>query len=130
MMKTSLNAAADKFERAAWRRRCDADEACWEAQIRKMAGHVAEESRRPVSSGTAPIRTALEVAGGVTRRDALILPRTLPTFSGDENENLVCGKCGDIIGLRISPVTARREHPEGERLVVRCTCGALNVLSR
>ena len=128
-MKTSLNAAADKFERAAWRRRCDADEACWEAQIRTMAGRAAEESRRPASSRTALLRTALEVAGGVTRRDALLMPRTLPTFSGDENEDLVCGKCGDVIGFRISPVTARREHPEGERLVVRCTCGALNVLS-
>jgi hypothetical protein len=42
----------------------------------------------------------------------------------------VCGKCGDVIGSRISPATARREHPEGERLVVRCTCGALNLLSR
>jgi hypothetical protein len=130
MMKTSLNAAADRFDRAAWRRRCDADEARWEAQIRKMAGHKAAESPPPVSSGPAPIRTALIVAGGVTRRDALILPRTLPTFSGDENEDLVCGKCGDVIGLGISPVTARREHPEGERLMVRCTCGALNLLSR
>jgi hypothetical protein len=129
-MKTSINAAADQIERAAWRRRSDADEARWEAQIRKMASHAAEEPRPPVSHGPVPIRTALEVAGGVTRRDALIMPRTLPTFSGDENENLVCGKCGDIIGFGISPVTARREHPEGERLVVRCTCGALNVLSR
>lgn len=130
MMKTFLNAAADRFERAAWRRRCDADEARWEAQIRRMAGQAAEESRPPVSSSPAPIRTALELAGAVTRRDALIMPRTLPTFSGDENEDLVCGKCGDVIGIRISPVTARREHPEGERLVVRCTCGALNLLSR
>jgi hypothetical protein len=129
-MKTSINAAADQIERAAWRRRSDADEARWEAQIRKMAGHAAEEPGPPVSRGPVPIRTALEVAGGVTRRDALIMPRSLPTFSGHENEDLVCGKCGDVIGLRISPVTARREHPEGERLVVRCTCGALNVLSR
>ncbi|MEA2998933.1 MAG: hypothetical protein QOK17_766 [Sphingomonadales bacterium] len=129
-MKTSINAAADQIERAAWRRCSDAEEARWEAQIRKMAGHAAEETRSPVSRGPAPSRTALEVAGGVTRRDALIIPRTLPTFSGDENENLVCGKCGDVIGFRISPATARREHPEGERLVVRCTCGALNLLSR
>jgi hypothetical protein len=129
-MKTPLNSAAEKFERAAWRRACAADEARWESQIRKMAGHAAEESRPPVSRGPAPMRTALEVALSVTRRDALIMPRTLPGFSGDENENLVCGKCGDVIGLRISPVTARREHPEGERLVVRCTCSALNLLSR
>jgi hypothetical protein len=130
MMKTSLNPAADKFEQSAWRRRCDADEARWEAQIRKMTGRAAEELKSSVASGPAPIRTALEVAIGVTRRDALIMPRTLPTFSGDENEDLVCGTCGDVIGFRISPVTARREHPEGERLVVRCTCGALNLLSR
>ncbi|MEA3051445.1 MAG: hypothetical protein QOG72_348 [Sphingomonadales bacterium] len=129
-MKTSPNAAADRFEQAAWRRRCDADEAHWESQIRKMAGHAAEESRPSATGGSAAIRTALEVAAGVTRRDALFMPRTLPTFSGHENEDLVCGKCGDVIGFRISPVTARREHPEGERLVVRCTCGALNVLSR
>jgi hypothetical protein len=129
-MKTPRNAAAEKFERAAWQRACAADEARWEAQIRRMAGHAAEGSMPPVSRGPAPIRTALEVAGGVTRRDVLIMPRTLPGFSGEENEDLVCGKCGDVIGLRISPVTARREHPEGERLVVRCTCGALNLLSR
>jgi hypothetical protein len=130
MMKTSLNAAADKSEEAAWRRRCDADEARWEAQIRKTAGRAAEESRLAVGSNSAPIRTALQVADGITRRDALILPRTLPMFRGDENEDLVCGKCGDVIGFRISPVTARRKHPEGERLVVRCTCGALNLLFR
>lgn len=129
-MKTSLNPAVDKFERAAWRRRCDADEARWEAQIRNMAGLAAEESRPLAGNGPAATRTALEVAGGVTRRDALIMPRTLPTFTGNENEDLVCGKCGDVIGFRISPFTARREHPEGERLVVRCTCGVLNVLSR
>jgi hypothetical protein len=128
-MKTSLEAAADKIESAAWRRRCDADEARWETQIRKMAGHAAEETRRPVRSVRAPVRTSLEVANGVTRRDALMIPRTLPTFTGDENEDLVCGKCGDVIGFRISPRTARREHPEGDRLVVRCTCGALNLLS-
>lgn len=130
MMKTSLNAAADKYERAAWRRRCDADEARWEAQIRNMAGHAMEEPRPPAGSGFAAIRTALEVAASVTRRDALFMPRMLPTFRGHENEDLVCGKCEDVIGFRISPVTARREHPEGERLVVRCTCGALNILSR
>lgn len=129
-MKTSVNAAADKFERAAWRRRCDADEARWEAQLRKMAGHAAEEPRPRAGTGQALIRTILEVAVDVTRRDALLMPRMLPTFSGHENEDLVCGKCKDVIGLRISPVTARREHPEGERLVVRCTCGALNILSR
>jgi hypothetical protein len=129
-MKTALNAAADKFERAAWRRGCDADEARWEAQLRKMAGHAAEERRPAASSGPALVRTALQVTAGVTRRDALLMPRVLPTFSGHENEDLVCGKCEDVIGFRISPVTARSEHPEGERLVVRCTCGALNVLAR
>jgi hypothetical protein len=129
-MKTSLNSAADKFERAAWRRASDADDARWEAQIRNMADPAVEESRPPLGRIPAPIRTALEVAAGVTRRDVLIMPRTLPSFSGDENEDLVCGRCGDVIGFRISPVTARRKHPEGERLLVRCTCGALNLLSR
>lgn len=129
MMKTSLNIAADRFEQAAWRRRCDADEARWEAQIRKMAGQGAQESKPTVAARTARVRTALEVAARVTRRDAVLMPRTLPTFSGSENEDLVCGKCADVIGVRISPGTARRAHPEGERLVVRCTCGALNLLS-
>jgi hypothetical protein len=129
MMKTLLKAASDQFERVAWRRACQADEARWEAQIRRMAGRSTKDSEMPVVVRTAPVRTTLEVAADVTRRDALFMPRRLPTFSGIENEDLVCGKCAGVIGFGISSATARRRHPEGERLVVRCICGALNRLA-
>jgi hypothetical protein len=116
------------FARSARQREWDNDQAAWEARLRKIAGRVSDEEKpvRPIS--LAP--TILEPAGRVTRLDALLLPRTLPAFVGTERTDLACVACSGVIGQAITARSARREHPEGDRLVVRCTCGAFNLLAR
>lgn len=112
------------------RREMDEDEARWEARLRQLAARKAP-GHDPAGPVPRPLRkTSLQLASNVTCRDALLLPRSLPSFSGDEPEDFVCGKCFDLIGSRISPRTIRSRNPEGERLVIRCLCGALNLLSR
>ena len=104
-----------------------AQEAQWEAQLRKMASHKAPESR--IFSLPTPVRTLLDVLSGRKRHDTILLPRTLPVITGSETEDLACGKCGNVIAARVSRDSVRGRHPEGDRLVVRCTCRALNLLS-
>jgi hypothetical protein len=50
----------------------------------------------------------LDVVDGVTRYDSLLMPRTLPVATGDEAEDLACGKCGETIALRAGRDTVRR----------------------
>ncbi len=117
----SDNAARLRRERAA-------DEARWEAQLRTMARDRPRE-RAPAAVGMPPpVTKLLDLVNGRSRHDTLLIPRTLPVITGSEPENLACGKCGTVIAARISPQSARRQHPEGDRLVVRCTCRALNLL--
>ena len=129
-MISSPHAQTDTLKRAARQLECRADEARWEAQLRKLAGRQPIADRPVAAPRFALVRTALELATRVSRRDALIIPRTLPAFSGNGIEDLVCGQCSDVIGMGVTLRVARREHPEGDRLVVRCTCGALNLLTR
>jgi hypothetical protein len=126
-MKASFCDLGGALGRAARQRERDEEEAGWEAQLRRMAGD-AKYSEPAIGRLVAPVRMALEIVGGVTRQDSLLLPRTLPVFTGDEHENLVCGKCSEVIGFRTSVPSCRRLHPEGDRVIVRCTCGALNLL--
>jgi hypothetical protein len=126
-MKRSCCDPGEPLGRAAGQRERDEEEAGWEAQLRRMAGRV-KYSEPAIERVVAPVRMALEIVGGVTRRDSLLLPRTLPVFTGDEDEDLVCGKCSKVIGSRTSAPSCRCLHPEGDRVIVRCTCGALNLL--
>ncbi len=104
-----------------------ADEARWEAQLRK-AGRAIPMERQPAIVRGPAVRTMLDVVDGVTRYDSLIIPRALPVTTGSEAEDLACGKCGSAIASRASRDTVRRSYPQGERLVIRCTCRALNVI--
>ena len=115
-------------ERTARRRERDAEEARWEAQLGRMAARRPREVERIVSL-PAPARTALDLVSRVLRHDALLLPRTLPFATGSDGEDLVCGRCGAVIAARLDREAARGRHPEGRRLLVRCTCRALNLLS-
>ena len=116
-------------ERASWQRERDEEEAAWEAQLRRMAKYQTREIEPAAAPAPAPpVRTAMDVVSGRKRHDFLLLPRRLPIVTGSESEDLACGKCGTVIAARTSRETARRRHPEGDRLVVRCTCKALNLL--
>lgn len=132
-MKTSICQPPSSFERAVWRRQEAEDEARWEAQIRRMRKQEAQKPRPPSS---APVQvpvatlasTRLELSARVTRRDTLLIARTLPLLSGSDDEDLLCGQCAVVICARTSRQSARRQHPEAARLLARCTCGALNLL--
>ena len=117
----------DGFARSTRQREWEDDQAAWEARLRKLSGRVAAEER--VAPPVVLEPKLLERAERVTRLDALLIPRSLPALVGSERGDLACAGCSSVIGRAISARTARREHPEGRRLVVRCTCGTLNLLS-
>lgn len=124
------NAEPRSPPKTARQRESDEEEARWEGRLRQLAARQAP-SHDPAGPAARPFRkTSLQLASGVTRRDWLMLPRSLPSFSGTEPEDSVCGKCSGILGSRISPRTIRSRHPEGDRLVIRCVCGALNLIAR
>lgn len=116
-------------ERSARERSWDEDQARWERQLRKLSAPARAKDEAPAIVPLAPARTPLELAASVGPRDALLIPRLLPVLTGSEAEDLLCGKCQLVIGRGISARTARRRHPEGQRLVLRCACGALNLLA-
>jgi hypothetical protein len=111
-------------EGARRRLECAADEARWAAKLRATAKTKAREP----APGAAPVTILLDVVDGMTRYDNLIMPRALPIAVGCEGEDLACGKCGDVIASRAGRDTVRRNYPQGDRVVIRCTCRALNVL--
>lgn len=133
-MQISLSNHCPNFERRGQRPEWNEDQARWEASLRRQSARrtIQAMPNLPVleSAIFAPARTRLEITRRVTRRDALILPRALPAFEGQAHEDLMCGGCDAVIGSRISLRLARRAHPEGDRLIVRCLCGTNNLLSR
>jgi hypothetical protein len=104
------------------------DQLRWEAQLAKLAARV--QTKTATFPRLAPARSTLELASAGTPRDALLIPRLLPAMTGTEPEELLCGGCSGILGAGISARNARRRHPEGQRLLIRCPCGALNLLAR
>lgn len=103
------------------------EEAQWEAKLRQLARreikHVA-----PVSRPATARRSSLKLVTAITRHDALLMPRTWPLLTGSEAEDLACGQCANVIGSGITTAAARSHFPEGERVIVRCSCGAFNLL--
>ena len=105
----------------------DEDQLRWERKIRALSTQSMAAAVPAPRAQCPPTRLALTAR--VTRRDHLLIPRNLPALTGTEPRNLVCGDCSATIVSGLTCGTARRDHPEGSRLVIRCTCGALNLLS-
>ncbi len=124
----SRGAPAAIAGRTARQREADAEDARWEMQIRKMTRHSVRAADPAVAPRPAPVRTALHIVSKVRRHDMLLIPRVLPIAAGGEPQDLVCGKCAKVIASGTSPASVRRLHPEGDTLIVRCPCGALNLL--
>jgi hypothetical protein len=58
-----------------------------------------------------------------------IMRRTTPLFSGNDDENLACGRCGAMVARCVSTRTLYRQtHSESARLLLDCLCGAYNLL--
>jgi hypothetical protein len=110
-------------------RETDEEDARWEARLRQLSARKSLPGVGTARAPSPPRKTSLQLVSSLTRRDALLLPRSVPGFSGSEPDDFICGKCSGLIGSRVSPTTIRGRHPEGERLVVRCVCGALNLVS-
>lgn len=127
-MQTSGIAEAQRAPRSARQQERDEDEARWEARLRHLTRQKQWSERSASVAAVESRTTSLELASKLTPHDAVLLPRALPRFTGDEHEDVVCGRCRDLIGSQISPCTIRRRHPEGKRLVIRCLCGAFNLL--
>ena len=72
--------------------------------------------------------TTLHLLSKASDRDAVLLARSLPAFTGQEGDDLLCGKCGGTLAAGVRAQTLRREHPEGNRLIVRCVCKAYNLV--
>lgn len=128
ILNTPRRASMDMLMRATRQKECDAEEARWEAQLRKMAKRESKHVEPIRAPRAVAVRSILKLVAEVTRHDALLLPRTLPLLTGADDRDLACGKCSDVIGARMTSASARSEYPEGERVIVRCTCGALNLL--
>lgn len=103
------------------------EEAAWEARLRSVAMTEAREGPMPAPAPS-PVRTILDVVDGMTRYDNLVMPRTLPVAVGSDDEDLACGNCGQTIASHSSREALRQSHPQGDRLVIRCPCRALNVV--
>lgn len=99
----------------------------WEEQIRALSRRTTARTVPSAHPQCKPTRLAL--TSRVGHCDVLLLPRTLPALTGTGPESLICGKCSSLIGSGLGCRAARRDHPEGGRLVIRCTCGALNLIS-
>lgn len=106
---------------------CEDDQLRWEEQIRALTTQRVVRAVPPAHVPCPPTRLAL--VSRVTRRDLLLVPRALPAMTGAGPANLLCGKCSNLIVAGLSCRMARRQHPEGSRLVIRCTCRALNLIS-
>jgi hypothetical protein len=102
------------------------EEALWEKMLSVTATVKPVDS--PPRQTSASVRTLLDVVDGMTRYDHLVMPRALPVAVGSDDEDLACGKCAETIASRSSREAIRRDHPQGDRLVIRCTCRALNVV--
>jgi hypothetical protein len=114
--------------RTARQREGDADDARWAMQIMTMARHETRTIEPPVAASPAPIRTILDIVSKVKRHDMLLIPRVLPIAAGSESEDLLCGRCAGLVASGTSRKSLRQLHPEGDNLIARCTCKALNLL--
>lgn len=101
-------------------------QAAWERKLRRSAA--AGEWQRPCASPASRRPTQLALADAFSPRDTLLIASKAAPLTGSEPEDLACGKCGQILGEGFSARGLRRRHPEGRRLIVRCSCRALNLV--
>ena len=73
------------------------------------------------------LETIQEVQPGA---DAHVRANRLPVMAGSDEGDLNCGKCGQAIATSTNPASFHQKIQTEQRLVVECTCGALNVVPR
>ena len=80
-----------------------------------------------MSDSNITLETISEVHRGA---DAHIRANKLPVMTGSDEGDLNCGKCGKAIAEKTSPASFLQKIQTEQRLVVECTCGALNVVPK
>jgi hypothetical protein len=80
-----------------------------------------------MSDTSITLETTEEVHPGA---DAHIRANKLPVMTGSDEGDLNCGKCGMAIAEKTSSSAFHQKIQTDQRLVVECTCGALNVIPK
>lgn len=78
-----------------------------------------------MSETSITLETITEVREGA---DAHIKANRLPVMTGSHEGDLNCGACKEAIGKGVTPAEFHSRIQTDQRLVVECTCGALNVI--
>lgn len=78
-----------------------------------------------MSDTSITLTTISEVKAG---SDAHIRANKIPIMQGSDRGDLNCGGCGQAIAKGVTPATFRTQIQTDQRLIVECTCGALNVI--
>lgn len=61
--------------------------------------------------------------------DSVLAPKAFPVLHGNEHdENIACGSCRQLIARCVSTRTLHLRYSAPKRLLIRCTCGAHNVI--
>ena len=78
-----------------------------------------------MSDTSITLETVSEIRPGA---DAHIRANRLPVMTGSDEGDLNCGKCGQAIATGTTPAAFHNKIQTDQRLVVECTCGALNLV--
>ena len=62
--------------------------------------------------------------------DAHIRANRLPVMTGSNDGDLNCGQCGAAIAVGTTPAEFHKKIQTDQRLIVECTCGALNIVPK
>jgi len=75
-------------------------------------------------------RICLQVVQPEQGKDSIIpaTQRSFPILKGRDRDHLACGACNEVIAWNVSGETAREMFMVASRLLLRCRCGAHNLV--
>ena len=75
-------------------------------------------------------RVCLQVVEPQQGKDSIIpaTEKSFPILKGRDRDHLACGACHEVIAWNVSSETARELFLVANRLLLRCRCGAHNLV--
>ena len=73
-------------------------------------------------------KTTLTVVKKPHREASILKFQVTPAFTGNEDEDLLCGGCGTVLFDGVSAETISRRYAAPVQLLATCVCGAHNRL--
>lgn len=73
--------------------------------------------------------TKLALADHNEATDAVITAQSLPGLTGNGPSDLICGQCGEVVGKGLDTGAIARTFETKRRLLLKCTCGAHNLIA-